>query len=108
LFTGAAGVGALVVGFELVVALVVGFELVVALLVGFALCFGVLVALGVETALGVAVLGILAPGISLTVDVDVSCGGVIARTAPRPPTVPPAINKIRFMPELSRAYLRSN
>jgi hypothetical protein len=88
LFTGAAGVGALVVGFELVVALLVG--------------------LGVELALGVAAVGKLAPGISLTVDVDVSCGGVIARTAPRPPTVPPAINKMRFIPELSRAYLRSN
>jgi hypothetical protein len=75
LFTGAAGVGAFVVGFELVVALLVG--------------------LGVELALGVAAVGILAPGISLTVDVDVSCGGVIARTAPRPPRVPPAINKMR-------------
>jgi hypothetical protein len=95
---GAAGVGAFVVGFELVVAL----------LVGFVLCLGVLVALGVDVALGVAAVGILAPGISLTVDVDVSCGGVIAKTAPRPPTVPPAINKMRFMPELSRAYLRSN
>jgi hypothetical protein len=90
------------------VALAFGFELVVALLVGFVVCFGVPVALGVETALGVAAVGILAPGISLTVDVDVSCGGVIAKTAPRPPTVPPVINKMRFMPELSRAYLRSN
>jgi hypothetical protein len=88
--------------------LVVGFELVVALLVGFVLCFAVLVALGVDVALGVAAVGILAPGISLTVDVDVSCGGVIARTAPRPPTVPPAINRARFISELSRAYLRSN
>jgi hypothetical protein len=29
---------------------------------------------------------------------EVSCGGVIAKTAPSPPTVPPAINNARFMP----------
>ena len=29
---------------------------------------------------------------------EVSCGGVIAKTAPSPPTVPPAINSARFMP----------
>ena len=27
-----------------------------------------------------------------------SCGGVTDKTAPRPPTVPPAINNARFMP----------
>jgi hypothetical protein len=26
-----------------------------------------------------------------------NCGGVIARTAPRPPTVPPAISSARFI-----------
>jgi 4-hydroxy-tetrahydrodipicolinate synthase len=36
-------------------------------------------------------------GESPTVDVDEICGGVIAKTAPRPPTVPPAIRKIRFI-----------
>jgi hypothetical protein len=29
-----------------------------------------------------------------------NCGGVIDKTAPRPPTVPPAINTARFMPYL--------
>ena len=29
--------------------------------------------------------------------VELNCGGVIAKTAPRPPTVPPAINNARFM-----------
>jgi hypothetical protein len=28
---------------------------------------------------------------------ELSCGGVIASTAPRPPTVPPAINNARFI-----------
>jgi hypothetical protein len=28
---------------------------------------------------------------------ELNCGGVIARTAPRPPTVPPAINNARFI-----------
>ena len=28
---------------------------------------------------------------------DVNCGGVIAKTAPRPPTVPPTINSARFI-----------
>jgi hypothetical protein len=30
-----------------------------------------------------------------------NCGGVTDKTAPRPPTVPPAINNARFMPSLS-------
>ena len=29
-----------------------------------------------------------------------NCGGVTDKTAPRPPTVPPAINNARFMPSL--------
>jgi hypothetical protein len=29
--------------------------------------------------------------------VEVNCGGVIAKTAPSPPTVPPAMRKMRFM-----------
>ena len=29
--------------------------------------------------------------------VELSCGGVIAKTAPRPPTVPPAIKSARFI-----------
>jgi hypothetical protein len=28
---------------------------------------------------------------------ELNCGGVIAKTAPRPPTVPPAINNARFI-----------
>jgi hypothetical protein len=28
---------------------------------------------------------------------ELSCGGVIAKTAPRPPTVPPAIKSARFI-----------
>jgi hypothetical protein len=83
-------------------------ELVVALLVGFELCFGVLAALGL-LALGAFVAKrILVPGFAPTVDVDANCGGVIARTAPRPPTVPPAINSARFILELSLPFLRSN
>ena len=39
--------------------------------------------------------------------VDVNCGGVIAKTAPRPPTVPPAISNARFMGQLSPQFLRS-
>jgi hypothetical protein len=70
----------------------VGFELAVALLVAFVLCFGVLAALGVLVAEG-----ILAPGISLTVKVEEICGGVIARTTPRPLAVPPAINSERLI-----------
>jgi hypothetical protein len=70
----------------------VGFELAVALLVGFALCIGVLAALGAFVALG-----ILVPGLTPTVEVDEICGGVIAKTAPRPPTVPPAINNERLI-----------
>jgi len=31
---------------------------------------------------------------------DPNCGGVTDRTAPRPPTVPPAISNARFMPHL--------
>jgi hypothetical protein len=34
-----------------------------------------------------------------------SCGGVIAMTAPKPPTVPPAINHARFISELSPGNL---
>jgi hypothetical protein len=75
----------------------VGFELAVALLVAFVLCFGVLAALGFA-ALGVLVAeGILAPGISPTVEVEEICGGVIAKTTPRPLTVPPAINSERLI-----------
>jgi hypothetical protein len=75
----------------------VGFELAVALLVAFALCFGVLAALGFA-ALGVLVaVGIPAPGIAPTVGVEEICGGVIAKTAPRPPTVPPTINSERLI-----------
>jgi hypothetical protein len=75
----------------------VGFELAVALLVAFVLCIGVLAALGFA-ALGVLVaVGILVPGISPTVEVEEICGGVIARTTPRPLTVPPAINSERLI-----------
>jgi hypothetical protein len=87
---------------------------VVAIAVGFELCFGVLAALGFPV-LGALVaagafvaLGILVPGFAPTVEVEDSCGGVIAKTAPRPPKVPPAINRTRFIPELSLPFLRSN
>ena len=39
--------------------------------------------------------------------VEVICGGVIAKTAPSPPTVPPAIRNMRFMRELWLPILRS-
>jgi hypothetical protein len=35
----------------------------------------------------------------------VSCGGVMARTAPKPPTVPPAIKSARFISLLSPSNL---
>ena len=35
---------------------------------------------------------------SVEIPDDPNCGGVIESTAPRPPTVPPAINNARFMP----------
>jgi len=34
------------------------------------------------------------------IEFDPNCGGVTDRTAPRPPTVPPAISNARFMPHL--------
>jgi hypothetical protein len=63
-----------------------------------------------ELALPVAVLSVPPTGaISKPVErVDwfaVSCGGVMARTAPRPPTVPPAIKSARFIYELSPSNL---
>jgi hypothetical protein len=36
---------------------------------------------------------------------EVICGGVIAKTAPSPPTVPPAINNARFISLLSLLFL---
>ena len=39
--------------------------------------------------------------------VEVICGGVIAKTAPSPPTVPPAIRNMRFMRKLWLPILRS-
>jgi hypothetical protein len=37
--------------------------------------------------------------------VEVNCGGVTAKTAPSPPTVPVAINNARFISVPSRTYL---
>jgi hypothetical protein len=34
---------------------------------------------------------------AIFISLELNCGGVIAKTAPRPPTVPPAINNARFI-----------
>jgi hypothetical protein len=103
----AAGVVAVVVDFEVCVAaafaLFVGVDVGFAFVVATALVVGALDAVGASTGAGIA-----APTEPLAEEVAEICGGVIARTAPRPPTVPPAINNERFMPLLSLAFLRSN
>ena len=38
---------------------------------------------------------------------EFNCGGVIARTAPSPPTAPPTINNARFITLFSKAFLKS-
>jgi hypothetical protein len=83
------------------------FDLVAGAVAGDAAEVGSVVA---ELALPVAVLSVPPTGaISKPVErVDwlaVSCGGVMARTAPRPPTVPPAIKSARFISLLSPSNL---
>ena len=86
----------------------------VVVFVAVAFFVGVAVAFFVATAAGVFAAGVfvvtaaelLFAGIEVSAEAPAkaeipllpSCGGVIERTAPRPPTVPPAINNARFMP----------
>jgi hypothetical protein len=75
----------------------------------------VVVALLVEAGAGAVVLagtvsvvvptGAMPPPRVAALSEDVNCGGVMASTAPRPPTVPPAINSARFISLLSLSYL---
>ena len=102
-------------GAALCVACAVALALAVAFCVGVAFLVALDVATGAEDLVAVAV----ATGVDCAPPIagfplgkfpteleEVSCGGVIARTAPRPPKVPPAIKSARFMPELSRVNLR--
>jgi hypothetical protein len=84
-------------------ALAVALEPAVAPLVGFAVAFEVGAAFD---AVGVAAGFVTVPPAVPTPSepeselldvVAVNCGGVIAKTAPSPPTVPPAISNARFM-----------
>jgi hypothetical protein len=71
---------------------------------GVALC----VAAGAVVAASVVVFDTGAAGAAPTeseVSEEPSWGGVMARTAPRPPTVPPAISNARFMSLLSPLHL---
>jgi len=91
-----------------------GLEVVAVLfLVVVAVCFWVVAALVAvfEEVSGVATTAVelFAAGTEVSAEapasaeilLDPNCGGVIERTAPRPPTVPPAINNARFMPYTS-------
>jgi hypothetical protein len=117
----AAGVG---VGVEdcvwLGVALGVGVDCVAteALLVAVLFLTALFVAVGVADCVAALCAGVdatcfapptagITPGNEETLVDEFICGGVIDKTAPRPPTVPPTINSARFMPELSRVILRS-
>ena len=74
---------------------------------GVALVVGVAVALcpADAVALGAAV-STVAPGSAIgELCVEVNCGGVTAKTAPSPPTVPVAINIARFMSVPSLLFL---
>ena len=124
-----AGAAVVLVGAGVGVAVAVAVGVVVApceeLLVGFELG-AFLVAVGeadVDVGVDVFAVGVCAVGVCETsppevlppndpesepVEVfEVICGGVIAKTAPRPPTVPPAIRNMRFMRELWLPILRS-
>ena len=75
------------------------FELVAALLgevLGVALAAGVLFSVFVCAPV-CAEVSAEAPA-RVEIPLEPNCGGVIESTAPRPPTVPPAINNARFMP----------
>jgi len=105
-----AGLGAAVVAagvalgvVVVVVVLVVFLVVVVVLVVAFLVAAGVGVAAGVEVvpvdplASDVVPPESEVPVLSDKPLVDPNCGGVIDKTAPRPPTVPPAIKKKRFV-----------
>jgi hypothetical protein len=98
----AAGVGS-VVFVEVAFALLVATDVfvVVALLV--AAGAGAVVVAGAASV--VEPTGAMPPPRVAVLSEDVNCGGVMARTAPRPPTVPPAINSARFISLLSLSYL---
>ena len=91
------------------VALGVFVELLVELLVElFGVADVVAAALGVDdvVAAGVDAGEVAVPGSAIgELSVDVNCGGVTAKTAPSPPTVPVAINNARFISVPSRTYL---
>ena len=74
-----------------------------------ALALGVTAATGASgVALGVVAVEAGAPTPAIASEefsVEVNCGGVIAKTAPSPPTVPVAINNARFISLPSRTYL---
>jgi hypothetical protein len=108
---------ALCVGAALCVAATEGWELFVVTAAVFAsvvffttgedvaLAAGLTVASGVAVALSVVETGARSsPPPRLLVVLPI-CGGVIAKTAPNPPTVPPAINSARFISVLSLLYL---
>jgi len=100
------------VGVAEAVALAVALAVAEALALACALAF--FVATGFEVLVGVCVatafvevddeadaiappLPIAAPPAIFISPLELSCGGVIAMTAPSPPTVPPAINSARFI-----------
>jgi len=117
----AAAVGVVALVFEFVVAVelldeeavalevAVAFFFVVALLVAAAFAFGVgEVAVVTFEVVAAVVAPAEFPGNEVAAEApakveiafDPNCGGVTDRTAPRPPTVPPAISNARFMPHL--------
>ena len=93
---------------ELLVVVVDFLVVVVAFLVATAFAVGVADADAVVTAAAL----VAAAGIEVSAEAPAiverlllpNCGGVIDKTAPRPPTVPPAINNARFMPFLVSSY----
>ena len=111
----AAGAGAAVVGSAVGVALAVAW--VVACAVAFLVATGfelLVVCVDGDDEADADVLVLVAPidepPAMLIELLEPSCGGVIASTAPRPPTVPPAINKARFIsyPRFGKSSLRGS
>jgi hypothetical protein len=102
-FVGAGAGAADCVAVALALADAVALEVAVAPAVGFAVAFDDGAAfVGAGVAPGFVTAPPEAPTPSeplreLTDVVEVNCGGVIAKTAPSPPTVPPAIRKMRFI-----------
>jgi hypothetical protein len=108
----AAGVGLAValcvaagVGSALFVAVAFALLLAAELLAGAALSVAAGAAAGDWVAVEAFATGAIPAPRDAVLSEEVSCGGVIAKTAPSPPTVPPAINSARFMPLLSLSYL---